>query len=74
MGYQEFQRDDLFKDNLFQPQVLQGDIDLFFSNTIELLKRGDKKTLEKIYMENREGFINFSKKQISQHIRHNVSP
>jgi len=30
--------------------------------TIELLKQGDKKTLEKIYMENREGFINFSKK------------
>ncbi|MEL4456719.1 sigma-70 family RNA polymerase sigma factor [Lutimonas vermicola] len=31
-------------------------------NLIELLKRGDQKTLEKIYLENREGFINFSKK------------
>ncbi len=30
--------------------------------TIELLKQGDKKTLEKIYIENREGFINFAKK------------
>ncbi len=29
---------------------------------IELLKQGDKKTLEKIYVENREGFINFAKK------------
>jgi RNA polymerase sigma factor (sigma-70 family) len=31
-------------------------------NIIELLKQGDPKTLEKIYLENREGFINFSKK------------
>ena len=31
-------------------------------NLIELLKKGDKKTLEKIYLDNREGFINFSKK------------
>jgi len=31
-------------------------------NTIELLKMGDQKTLERIYVENREGFINFSKK------------
>lgn len=31
-------------------------------NTIELLKQGDHKTLEKIYLENREGFINFSRK------------
>jgi len=29
---------------------------------IELLKQGDKKTLEKIYIENREGFLNFAKK------------
>ncbi|MGI9530139.1 RNA polymerase sigma factor [Lutimonas sp.] len=29
---------------------------------IELLKQGDKNTLEKIYVENREGFINFAKK------------
>jgi len=29
---------------------------------IELLKQGDKNTLEKIYIENREGFINFAKK------------
>ena len=31
-------------------------------NTIELLKKGDEKILEKIYVENRQGFINFSKK------------
>ena len=31
-------------------------------NLIELLKKGDTKTLEKIYVDNREGFINFSKK------------
>jgi len=31
-------------------------------NIIELLKQGDQKTLEKIYLENRNGFINFSKK------------
>ena len=31
-------------------------------NTIELLKQGDQKTLEKIYLDNREGFINFSRK------------
>ncbi len=31
-------------------------------NLIELLKSGDKKTLEKIYLDHREGFINFSKK------------
>ena len=31
-------------------------------NIIELLKQGDEKTLEKIYLDNREGFINFSKK------------
>ena len=31
-------------------------------NIINLLKQGDPKTLEKIYLENREGFINFSKK------------
>jgi len=29
---------------------------------IELLKQGDKKTLEKIYLDHREGFINFAKK------------
>jgi len=29
---------------------------------IELLKQGDKNALEKIYLENREGFINFAKK------------
>jgi len=29
---------------------------------IELLKQGDKATLENIYVENREAFINFSKK------------
>ena len=29
---------------------------------IELLKQGDPDTLEKIYTENREGFINFAKK------------
>ena len=29
---------------------------------IDLLKKGDKKILEKIYVENREGFINFSRK------------
>ena len=29
---------------------------------IDQLKKGDQKTLEKIYVENREGFINFSKK------------
>ncbi len=29
---------------------------------IELLKQGDKSTLEKIYVENREGFLNFAKK------------
>ena len=31
-------------------------------NTINLLKQGDKGILEKIYVENREGFLNFSKK------------
>ena len=31
-------------------------------NIVELLKRGDKNTLERIYRENREGFVNFSKK------------
>ena len=31
-------------------------------NTIDLIKQGDKKTLEKIYLDNREGFLNFSKK------------
>ena len=31
-------------------------------NLIELLKKGDQKTLEKIYLDHREGFINFSKK------------
>ena len=31
-------------------------------NIIELLKQGDPKTLEKIYLDNREGFINFSRK------------
>jgi len=31
-------------------------------NIINLLKQGDKSTLEKIYTENRESFINFSKK------------
>lgn len=31
-------------------------------NLIELLKKGDEKTLEKIYLDHREGFINFSKK------------
>ncbi len=31
-------------------------------NIIDLLKQGDTKTLEKIYLDNREGFINFSKK------------
>lgn len=31
-------------------------------NIVELLKKGDQKTLERIYLENREGFINFSKK------------
>ena len=31
-------------------------------NIINLLKQGDPKTLEKIYLDNREGFINFSKK------------
>ena len=31
-------------------------------NIIHLLKQGDPKTLEKIYLDNREGFINFSKK------------
>ena len=31
-------------------------------NIIELLKQGDQKTLEKIYLDNREGFINFSRK------------
>ncbi len=31
-------------------------------NIIELLKKGDEKVLEKIYVENRQGFINFSKK------------
>ncbi len=29
---------------------------------IDQLKKGDPKTLERIYVENREGFINFSKK------------
>jgi RNA polymerase sigma factor (sigma-70 family) len=29
---------------------------------IDQLKKGDQKTLEKIYLENREGFINFSRK------------
>ena len=29
---------------------------------IELLKQGDKATLEKVYVENREGFLNFAKK------------
>ena len=29
---------------------------------IELLKQGDAATLEKIYIENREGFLNFAKK------------
>lgn len=32
------------------------------NHIIELLKQGDQKTLEKIYLENREGFINFSRK------------
>jgi RNA polymerase sigma factor (sigma-70 family) len=31
-------------------------------NIIDLLKQGDKLTLEKIYTENRDAFINFSKK------------
>ena len=31
-------------------------------NIIDQLKKGDPKTLERIYVENREGFINFSKK------------
>ena len=31
-------------------------------NIIDLLKQGDKLTLEKIYTDNREAFINFSKK------------
>ena len=31
-------------------------------NILELLKQGDAKTLEKIYLDNREGFINFAKK------------
>ena len=31
-------------------------------NIIELIKQGDQKTLEKIYLANREGFINFSRK------------
>ena len=31
-------------------------------NIIELLKQGDQKTLEKIYLDNREGFLNFSRK------------
>ena len=31
-------------------------------NIINLLQQGDKLTLEKIYSENREAFINFSKK------------
>lgn len=31
-------------------------------NIINLLKQGDKGMLEKIYVENREGFLNFSKK------------
>ena len=30
---------------------------------IELLKQGDKATLEKVYIENREGFLNFAKKK-----------
>jgi len=35
---------------------------------IDQLKKGDQKTLEKIYVENREGFINFSKKyNIEEH-------
>ena len=33
-----------------------------YKNIISLLKQGDQKTLEKIYLDNREGFINFSKK------------
>ena len=36
--------------------------DLELKNIIDQLKRGDQKALEKIYVENREGFINFSKK------------
>ena len=32
------------------------------NNIIDLLKQGDPKTLEKIYLDNREGFINFSRK------------
>lgn len=32
------------------------------NNIIELLKQSDKATLEKIYIENRETFINFAKK------------
>ncbi len=32
------------------------------NNIIELLKQSDKATLEKIYIENREAFINFAKK------------
>lgn len=35
---------------------------VYSKNIIELLKQGDKSTLEKIYVENREAFINFSKK------------
>ncbi len=31
-------------------------------NIIELLRRGDKATLQKVYSDNREAFINFSKK------------
>lgn len=32
------------------------------NSIIELLKQGDKKTLEKIYLDHREGFLNFAKK------------
>ena len=32
------------------------------NSIIELLKQGDAKTLEKIYLDHREGFINFAKK------------